>query len=73
MIKRITAGHGKDLHVACAIPGLSTDIPSDVIGALYYGTDILETPLDSDGVRVRLADAAGLGVRPRDDIMARFR
>jgi L-alanine-DL-glutamate epimerase-like enolase superfamily enzyme len=61
------------LHVACAIPGLSADIPSDVIGALYYGTDILETPLDSDGVRVRLADAAGLGVRPRDDIMARFR
>ena len=61
------------LHVACAIPGLSTDIPSDVIGALYYGTDILETPLDSDGVRVRLADAAGLGVRPRADILARFR
>jgi L-alanine-DL-glutamate epimerase-like enolase superfamily enzyme len=61
------------LHVACAIPGLTTNVPSDIIGALYYGADILQTPLDSDGVRVRLTDAAGLGVRPRADIMARFR
>lgn len=66
-------GAAAQLHAACAIPGLTTDVPSDVIGALYYGEDILETPLDSDGLRVRLGGEAGLGVRPRADILATLR
>jgi L-alanine-DL-glutamate epimerase-like enolase superfamily enzyme len=66
-------GAAAQLHIACAIPELSTDIPSDIIGAFYYGEDILQTPLECDGLRVRLTDAAGLGVRPRADILARFR
>lgn len=66
-------GAAAQLQVACATPELTTDIPSDVIGALYYTEDILEAPLDSDGKRVRLGDGIGLGVRPRTDVMALFR
>src|SRR6202042_819466 len=51
---------GGQLPAGCAMPGLTTDFRSAVTGALYYGTDILEPALDSDGVRLRLADAAGL-------------
>jgi L-alanine-DL-glutamate epimerase-like enolase superfamily enzyme len=66
-------GAAAQLHVACAIRGLAETVPSDVIGALYYAEDILEVPLDTDGVRVRLGDGAGLGVRPRGDLMELFR
>lgn len=66
-------GAAAQLHAACAIPGLTTEIPSDIIGALYYGEDILERPLDTNGERVRLGDAPGLGVRPNAEIRARFR
>jgi muconate cycloisomerase len=66
-------GAAAQLHVACAIPDLNMEMPSDVIGALYYTEDILEKPLDSDGRRVRLGDGAGLGVRPRADVMELFR
>ncbi|WP_040407616.1 mandelate racemase/muconate lactonizing enzyme family protein [Amycolatopsis nigrescens] len=66
-------GAAAQLHVACALPELSTGLPSDIIGAHYYAEDILEEPLDSDGVRVRLGSGPGLGVLPRDDIRRRFR
>jgi L-Ala-D/L-Glu epimerase / N-acetyl-D-glutamate racemase len=66
-------GAAAQLHVAAALPSLTTDFPSDIIGALYYGEDILEAPLDSDGCHVRLGDGLGLGVRPRSDIMELFR
>lgn len=58
-------GAAAQLHVACALPELSTEFPSDIIGAHYYAEDILESPLDSDGRFARLPDAPGLGVRPR--------
>lgn len=61
-------GAAAQLHVACALPDLTTSFPSDIIGAYYYAEDILARPLDSDGVRVRLGDAPGLGVTPRDDL-----
>ncbi|RZQ65573.1 mandelate racemase/muconate lactonizing enzyme family protein [Amycolatopsis suaedae] len=65
-------GAAAQLHVACALPELSA-FPSDIIGAHYYAEDILDTPLDSDGCRVRLGTGPGLGVRPRDDLRRRFR
>jgi L-alanine-DL-glutamate epimerase-like enolase superfamily enzyme len=61
-------GAAAQLHVACALPDLSTAFPSDIIGAHYYAEDILAGPLDSDGVRVRLGSEPGLGVIPRDDL-----
>ncbi|GII64039.1 dipeptide epimerase [Sphaerisporangium krabiense] len=66
-------GAAAQLHVACALPALSREFPSDIIGAHYYAEDILEEPLDSDGRRVRLGDSPGLGVRPRADLMREFR
>lgn len=66
-------GAAAQLHVACALPALSREFPSDIIGAHYYAEDILAEPLDSDGRRVRLRDAAGLGVQPRADLMKEFR
>jgi L-Ala-D/L-Glu epimerase / N-acetyl-D-glutamate racemase len=66
-------GAAAQLHVACALPALSTSLPSDIIGAHYYAEDILEKPLDSDGHLVRLGTEPGLGVLPRDDLMRQFR
>jgi L-alanine-DL-glutamate epimerase-like enolase superfamily enzyme len=66
-------GAAAQLHVACALPRLSATFPSDIIGAHYYREDILETPLDSDGRRVRLGDGPGLGVRPRPDLTKELR
>lgn len=66
-------GAAAQLHVACALTTLTTDIPNDIIGALYYTKDILETPLDNDGQRVKLGDGVGLGVRPRAHLMTLFR
>ncbi|MFC4948201.1 mandelate racemase/muconate lactonizing enzyme family protein [Pseudonocardia sp. GCM10023141] len=66
-------GAAAQLHVACAVAHLATDFPSDIIGAHYYAEDILAEPLDSDGSRVRLGAAPGLGVVPRPDIVAQFR
>ena len=65
-------GAAAQLHVACALPVLSP-VPSDIIGAYYYAEDVLATPLDSDGVRVRLGVAPGLGVEPTDEILREFR
>ncbi|OZM73139.1 mandelate racemase [Amycolatopsis antarctica] len=66
-------GAAAQVHAACAIPGLSEVLPSDIIGAHYYLEDVLEKPLDSNGVRARLDAGPGLGVRPRDDLRRRFR
>ncbi|QWF84242.1 mandelate racemase/muconate lactonizing enzyme family protein [Amycolatopsis sp. CA-230715] len=64
-------GAAAQLHVACALGSLSA-FPSDIIGAHYYADDILETPLDSNGFRVRLGTGTGLGVAPREDLRRRF-
>ncbi|MEV0714968.1 enolase C-terminal domain-like protein [Asanoa sp. NPDC050611] len=66
-------GAAAQLHVACALAALSTEFPSDIIGAHYYTEDVLARPLDSDGATVRLGAEPGLGVVPRDDLVARFR
>ncbi|KAA1418290.1 mandelate racemase [Mumia zhuanghuii] len=66
-------GAAAQLHVACALPRLSADIPSDIIGAFYYREDVLADPLDSDGRTVRLGAGAGLGVRPRPDLIEELR
>lgn len=66
-------GAAAQLHVACALPDLATWVPSDIIGAYYYAEDVLAEPLDSDGRVVRLGDAPGLGVVPRDDLVKEFR
>ncbi|WP_232665514.1 mandelate racemase/muconate lactonizing enzyme family protein [Pseudonocardia sp. TRM90224] len=65
-------GAAAQLHVACAIPHLATDLPSDVIGAHYYAEDVLAERLDSDGRRARMHDRPGLGVVPRREIAERF-
>ncbi|MGS2617947.1 mandelate racemase/muconate lactonizing enzyme family protein [Micromonospora sp. LZ34] len=66
-------GAAAQLHVACALPALSAEFPSDIIGAHYYAEDILAHPLDSDGTTVRLGDQPGLGVVPRPDLVDAFR
>lgn len=66
-------GAAAQLHAACAAPGLSTRIPSDIIGAHYYERDVLASPLDSDGRTVRLGDAPGIGVEVRADVAAEFK
>lgn len=63
-------GAAAQVHVAAAVPGLTTAFPSDIIGAHYYAEDILAEPLPSDGTRVRLPSEPGLGVRLRADICA---
>ncbi|GIL25043.1 mandelate racemase/muconate lactonizing enzyme family protein [Actinocatenispora comari] len=65
-------GAAAQLHAACAIPDLATELPSDIIGAHYYTDDILAEPLDSNGSRVRINDRPGLGVTPRPDLLDRF-
>jgi L-alanine-DL-glutamate epimerase-like enolase superfamily enzyme len=65
-------GAAAQLHVACAIPRLTTDFPSDIIGAHYYAEDILAEPLVGDGRCVRLGDGPGLGVRLRPELEAAF-
>jgi L-alanine-DL-glutamate epimerase-like enolase superfamily enzyme len=65
-------GAAAQLQVACALPGLSTRIPSDIIGSHFYSEETLATPLNSDGARVVLGDGAGLGVEPRPDLVEQF-
>jgi muconate cycloisomerase len=65
-------GAAAQLHVACAIPGLSADIPSDIIGAHYYDDDVLARGIDSDGVRARLGGGPGLDVELTDELAARL-
>jgi L-alanine-DL-glutamate epimerase-like enolase superfamily enzyme len=65
-------GAAAQIHVACAVSALSA-FPSDIIGAFYYEHDVLATPLDSDGTRVRLPHGPGLGVDLADDVMKEFR
>lgn len=55
-------GTAAQLHAACAAPGLSTRIPSDIIGGHYYEGDVLADPFDLDGRTACLGDAPGLGV-----------
>lgn len=65
-------GAAAQLHVACALPELSSDIPSDIIGSHFYAEETLAMPLNSDGSWVVIGDGAGLGVEPRADLVARF-
>lgn len=65
-------GAAAQVHVACAVPALST-FPSDIIGAFYYERDVLARPLDSDGVLVRLPTGPGLGVELAPDVLKEFR
>jgi L-alanine-DL-glutamate epimerase-like enolase superfamily enzyme len=65
-------GAAAQLQVACAMPGLSMNFPSDIIGEFYYVDGILEKPLDSDGRTVRLPDAPGLGVELRTELREQF-
>lgn len=65
-------GAAAQLHVAAALPALSSVIPSDIIGSFFYAEEILATPLDSDAVVARLTDEPGLGVVPRDDLVAKL-
>jgi len=62
-------GAAAQLQVACALPELSTSIPSDVIGSHFYLEETLEQPLRSTGSTVVLGDGAGLGVVPRPDLV----
>lgn len=66
-------GAAAQLQVAAAIHGLTTALPSDIIGAHYYAEDVLAEPLPGDGAHVRLPSGPGLGVTLRGDIEARFR
>ena len=65
-------GAAAQLQVACALPELSTEIPSDIIGSHFYSEETLATPLNSNGSVVVLGDGAGLGVEPRADLVDRF-
>lgn len=65
-------GAAAQLHVACAVSGLSMDIPSDIIGAHYYDEDVLVGGIESDGSHVRLGEAPGLGVTLTDELAERL-
>jgi L-alanine-DL-glutamate epimerase-like enolase superfamily enzyme len=65
-------GAAAQIHVACAVETLAP-FPSDIIGHHYYDEDILDTPLDIDGIRARLPEGPGLGVVPAQSIRSRFR
>ena len=65
-------GAAAQLHVACALEALGA-IPSDIIGAAYYDSDVVRIGIDTDGVRARLGDAPGLGVVLDDHLSARLR
>lgn len=65
-------GAAAQLHAACAAPGLSDRIPSDIIGAHYYESDVLAEPLCIDGRVARLGDSPGLGVDLTEDIASGF-
>jgi L-alanine-DL-glutamate epimerase-like enolase superfamily enzyme len=62
-------GAAAQLHVACALPELSSAVPSDVIGSHFYSEEILEVGLNSTGAVVTLPDGPGLGVVPRADLV----
>lgn len=64
-------GAAAQIHVACAVETLAP-FPSDIIGHHYYDEDILESPLDIDGVVARLPSGPGLGVEPSAAIRGRF-
>jgi muconate cycloisomerase len=64
-------GAAAQVHVACAVESLAP-FPSDIIGHHYYDEDILETPLEIDGIVARLPEGPGLGVRPSASISRRF-
>lgn len=66
-------GAAAQAHAAAAMPGLTAELPSDIIGAHYYAEDILAEPVPSDGRTVRLPSGPGLGVQLRDDVLARLR
>ena len=65
-------GAAAQLHVACALPELSSAVPSDVIGTHFYSEEILEVGLNSTGAVVTLPDGPGLGVVPRADLVERM-
>lgn len=66
-------GAAAQLHVACAIEGLSETIPSDVAGPLYYTERFAREPLVIDGRVARLPEGPGLGVVPPAELEATFR
>lgn len=65
-------GAAAQLHVACAIEGLSETLPSDMAGPLYYAERVARVPLDIDGRRARLPDGPGLGVEPPAELDGSF-
>ncbi|MER7002883.1 enolase C-terminal domain-like protein [Dactylosporangium sp. NPDC000555] len=65
-------GAAAQLQAGAAAAGLSTHIPSDIIGAHYYQDDVLAEPLTVDGRTARLPDGPGLAVSLREDIETRF-
>lgn len=65
-------GAAAQLHVACAIEGLSTTIPSDISGPLYYAERLAQQPVDIDGRVARLPAGPGLGVAPPAHLDGRF-
>lgn len=65
-------GAAAQLQVACALPELSSEIPSDIIGSHFYSEETLAVPLRSNGTTVVLDDAPGIGVVPRPDLVERF-
>ena len=62
------------IHLALATPGIDPwRVPCDIIGPLYYGTDLLTEPLPiRDGFAYPL-DGPGLGVELDGDSVERFR
>lgn len=65
-------GAAAQLHVACALEGLSETIPSDIAGPLYYAERVARVPVDVDGRRARLPDGPGLGVEPPAELDGSF-
>ena len=50
----------------------ATPWPHDVIGSHYYADEVLESPIDNNGLRARLPEGVGLGVLPTAEVLRRF-
>lgn len=62
------------IHLAMATPGIGAEeFPCDIIGPLYYETDLLATPLDLSEGWARPPAGPGLGVELDEAQVARFR
>ncbi len=62
------------IHLAVSAPALDGErFPSDIIGPLYHGDDVIEQPITIRNGYAQIPDGPGLGVRLDKDKIQRYR